>query len=245
MREERRRVLVAIGTLRVPGSGVRSTSSAPRSRSRPNRPFIDCRRTQNGARCGCSAIATHRGRRRHDSRLRPASNRSGRFDGCFGSDGESVTRRRGALAAGVPESLAQRSAIWKVLHTGFDVIEIAQREGVPLAAATTAYWQVFNRLDLMWLWDAIGALPRADRWQTQARSALRDDLMTVLAELAGTVIRRSGGSTDSWIAANERPLARALEMFAEIRRAEAFDLTNLSVALRQLRNLGLTSVHER
>jgi hypothetical protein len=34
-------------------------------------------------------------------------------------------------------------------------------------------------------------------------------------------------------------------MFAEIRRAEVFDLTNLSVALRQLRNLGLTSVHER
>ena len=30
--------------------------------------------------------------------------------------------------------------------------------------------EVFDRLDLMWLWDGIGALPRADRWQTQARS---------------------------------------------------------------------------
>ncbi|MGH9135249.1 MAG: NAD-glutamate dehydrogenase domain-containing protein, partial [Ilumatobacteraceae bacterium] len=149
------------------------------------------------------------------------------------------------LAAGVPESLAQRSAVWKLLHTGFDVIEIAGREGVAAADVAKAYWQVFDRLDLMWLWDGIGALPRADRWQTQARSALRDDLMTVLAELAGTVMRRSGGSTDSWTAANERSIARALEMFAEIRRAEAFDLTNLSVALRQLRNLGLTSVHER
>ena len=31
-------------------------------------------------------------------------------------------------------------------------------------------------------------------------------------------------------------------MFTEIRRAERYDLTTLSVALRQLRNLALTSV---
>jgi glutamate dehydrogenase len=169
------------------------------------------------------------------------------FDGLLsGRIADSVYSTEAArLAAGVPESLAQRSAVWKLLHTGFDLIEIASREGVPLATAATVYWEVFDRLDLMWLWDAVGALPRSDRWQTQARSALRDDLMTVLAELAGTVMRRSGGSTDSWIGANERPIARALEMFAEIRRAEVFNLTNLSVALRQLRNLGLTSVHER
>ena len=45
------------------------------------------------------------------------------------------------------------------------------------------HWELFDRLDLTWLWDGIGALPRADRWQTQARSALRDDLLTALAEL--------------------------------------------------------------
>ena len=32
-------------------------------------------------------------------------------------------------------------------------------------------------------------------------------------------------------------------MFTEIRRAETFDLTTLSVALRQLRNLALDSPH--
>ena len=211
--------------------------------------FLDCRRTAE--RCSLWLL-----RHRHppiDIEATAADFRSGiqsllvGFDGLLsGRMADSVYSTEAArLAAGVPESLAQRSAIWKLLHTGFDVIEIAERDGVPLATAATVYWQVFDRLELMWLWDAIGALPRVDRWQTQARSALRDDLMTILAELAGTVIRRSGGSTDSWIAANERPLSRALEMFAEIRRAEVFDLTNLSVALRQLRNLGLTSVHER
>jgi len=37
-------------------------------------------------------------------------------------------------------------------------------------------------------------------------------------------------------------VGRAQAMFTEIRRGESYDLTTLSVALRQLRNLALTSV---
>ena len=46
----------------------------------------------------------------------------------------------------------------------------------------------------------------------------------------------------AWLEANERAVARAGAMFTEIRRAESYDLTALSVALRQLRNLALVSV---
>jgi glutamate dehydrogenase len=87
------------------------------------------------------------------------------------------------------------------------------------------------------LWDAVGALPRNDRWQTQARSALRDDLMNALANLADDALYVGGAG--EWITANERIVARAMAMFTEIRRADAYDLTTLSVALRQLRNLVL------
>ena len=103
-------------------------------------------------------------------------------------------------------------------------------------------WSMFDELDLFWLWDGIGTLPRSDRWQTQARSAVRDDMLTALAELTTTVIDSAGGSVDSWLDANERSVARAQAMLTEIRRAERYDLTTLSVALRQLRNLALTSV---
>jgi glutamate dehydrogenase len=85
-------------------------------------------------------------------------------------------------------------------------------------------------------------LPRSDRWQEQARSALRDDLLTVLAELTRNVMRSAGGSPRAWIEANERAVGRALAMHTAIRRAESLDLTTLSVALRQLRNLTITAV---
>jgi glutamate dehydrogenase len=92
------------------------------------------------------------------------------------------------------------------------------------------------------LWDGVSNLPRSDRWQEQARSALRDDLLMVLADLTRQVMRSADGSPSAWIEANERAVGRALAMHTEIRRAESFDLTTLSVAIRQLRNLTITAV---
>jgi glutamate dehydrogenase len=156
------------------------------------------------------------------------------------ADVDELRSRR--IDEGVPEKLARCSARWPWLHAGFDIVEVAHSERTNVADAAVAYWSVFDAFDLGWLWNGVGALPRSDRWQEQARSALRDDLMTVLAELTRNVMRSGGGSPSDWIAANERAVGRAIAMHNEIRRAETFDLTTLSVALRQLRNLTLTAV---
>ena len=145
----------------------------------------------------------------------------------------------GRLAGGVPEELAQRSVLWPLLHTGFDVVALSARSGQALPAVAGNYWQLFEELDLWWLWEAIGRLPRSNRWQTQARAALRDDLLSALADLTSDIL--AAGSVGNWRAANDRLIGRALVLFTEIRRVDAHDLTTLSVALRQLRNLALLS----
>jgi glutamate dehydrogenase len=145
-------------------------------------------------------------------------------------------------AAGVPTDLAERSVVWRLLHTAFDVIEIAEARGVTPVEAALSYWEMFERLELLWLWDAIGALPRSDRWQTQARGALRDDLLSALAALTSSVLDHPDRSVAAWMAANGRSFDRAAAMLTQIRRTETFNITNLSVALRQLRNLSVTSV---
>jgi glutamate dehydrogenase len=145
----------------------------------------------------------------------------------------------GRLAAGVPEQLAQASAQWALLHTALDQVELAQQiDAEPVDVART-YWRVFDAVDAGWLWDAIGALPRSDRWQSQARSALRDDLLAVLADLTADATLL--GSISEWTATNDRVIARTATMFTEIRRADAFDITALTVAVRQLRNLARTT----
>ncbi len=150
--------------------------------------------------------------------------------------------RRARVAAGVPGDLAERSARWPWLHTGFDIIEIAHTESRNVADAATAYFATFDAFELGWLWDGVSNLARSDRWQEQARAALRHDLMTVLADLTRLVMQSAGGSPAAWIEANERAVGRALAIHTEIRRAESFDLTTLSVAIRQLRNLTIMAV---
>ena len=157
-----------------------------------------------------------------------------------GADVARLRERR--IAAGVPDELAARAARWPRMHTGFDIVELAHAHHCNVSDAACAYWAVFEAFELGWLWDGVGALSRSDRWQTQARSALRDDLMTVIADLTGLVLATANGSPEAWMAGNERAVARAMAMHTEIRRAESFDLTTLSVALRQLRNLTVTAV---
>ena len=144
------------------------------------------------------------------------------------------------LAAGVPDSLAARSSVWPLLHTAFDVIEIAARHSRPPGVVAEMYWHLFEVLDVLWMWDGIGLLPRATRWETQARAALRDDLLIGLADLTQDVLR-SGSDVATWLADNDRSVARVTAMFNEVRRSDTFDITTLTVGLRQLRNLALAT----
>jgi glutamate dehydrogenase len=148
-----------------------------------------------------------------------------------------------ATAAGVPADLAARAARWPYLHTAFDIVEVAQARGRTPEDTASVYWGLFDVLDLSWFWDRIGLLPRNNRWQNHARAALRDDFLNELRALADEALRAGDMFTpvadviERWATANERATARLTAVLAEIRSGGVFDLTTLSVALRQLRNL--------
>ena len=148
-----------------------------------------------------------------------------------------------ATAAGVPADLAAGAARWPYLHTAFDIVEVAHARGRTPEDAARVYWGLFDLLDLAWLWDRVGTLPRSNRWQNHARAGLRDDLLNELRALADEALRAGDVFTpvadvlQQWAAANERATARLATVLGEIRSGGTFDLTTLSVALRQLHNL--------
>jgi glutamate dehydrogenase len=148
-----------------------------------------------------------------------------------------------ATAAGVPAELAALAARWPYLHTAFDIVEVAAARGRTPADTARVYWGIFDLLDLGWLWERVGALPRGDRWQNHARAALRDDLLNELRILTDEALRAGDAFTpvsevlQRWASANERATDRIGTVLGEIRASGRFDVTTLSVALRQLRNL--------
>jgi glutamate dehydrogenase len=163
----------------------------------------------------------------------------------IGSFGTSVsTQMESYQAAGIPESLARRAVGWPYLHTAPDIVELAQAHHRTALETATTYWHLFDRLDLTWLWEQISRLPRTDRWRTQARAALRDDLLHELRALTNDVLV-AGLTPQSWCEVNAAPRERTLKLFADIRSQGVFDLSTLTVALRQVRNLTLATSSQR
>ena len=74
--------------------------------------------------------------------------------------------------AGVPRRVAATAAGLVPMGAALDVVEVARASGRPIEATAAVYLALGERLHLDQLRDRIGALPRLDRWQTGARSAL-------------------------------------------------------------------------
>ncbi len=96
--------------------------------------------------------------------------------------------------------------------------------------------------------DRIIELPRADRWQSMARASIREDLYAVHAGLTQDVLSVGDGASTpeerfkAWEQKNAAILGRARTTLDEIRGSDAFDLANLSVAMRTMRTMLRTRV---
>ncbi len=146
-------------------------------------------------------------------------------------------------AAGVPESLAGSVSQVEELVPALDIVEIAVSTGLDIPSVAEVYYALGSRLDLHWLRGRIVALPRETRWEAMARAALRDDLYAEQAALTAEVV---GGGSDgmgaaecvkTWFTHNADSVERCAQMMGDIRSGESPDLAQLSVAVREIRNL--------
>jgi glutamate dehydrogenase len=104
------------------------------------------------------------------------------------------------------------------------------------------YFRLAYRLDLGWLRERIYELPRANRWQSLARAALRDDLLSAHRELTREVLDSADGkppeaAIDAWISDHAGAVERSLSTLSDIRASRTYDTTTLPVALREVRTL--------
>jgi glutamate dehydrogenase len=143
----------------------------------------------------------------------------------------------------VPKDLAERAAALGPMFPALDITDVSNANGEPLDTAAAVYFTLGDRLKLHWLRRHIEALPRDNRWRTLARSALRDDIFNQQAALTEEVLRNTpqdeppNERIETWAQTNEGPVHRAMQVLADINSSGTFDLSTLSVALREIRNL--------
>ncbi|MDX3644759.1 NAD-glutamate dehydrogenase [Streptomyces sp. MB09-02B] len=145
--------------------------------------------------------------------------------------------------AGVPEELATRVAGFSSAFPTLDIVAVADRVGRTPMEVAEVYYDLADRLRITQLMDRIIELPRADRWQSMARAAIREDLYAAHASLTAEVLSAGNGTSTPeqrfkvWEQKNAALLGRARTTLEEIQGSDAFDLANLSVAMRTMRTL--------
>ncbi|MFJ9981919.1 NAD-glutamate dehydrogenase [Streptomyces cyaneofuscatus] len=146
-------------------------------------------------------------------------------------------------AAGVPSELAGRVAGFSSAFPALDIVAIADRTGKDPLEVAEVYYDLADRLRITQLMDRIIDLPRADRWQSMARASIREDLYAAHAALTSDVLSVGDDTATpeerfgAWEEKNAAILARSRSTLEEIQGSDAFDLANLSVAMRTMRTL--------
>ncbi|WP_327585348.1 NAD-glutamate dehydrogenase [Nonomuraea sp. NBC_00507] len=152
-------------------------------------------------------------------------------------------RRDSFVARGVPLELAERVAGTVPAYSTLDLVEVSSLTGRPVNEVGEVYFDLADRLQMARLRERIIALPRDNRWNSMARSALRDDLYAAHASLTRDVLAHSKPGLPPeerlarWSEANSAAVSRARQTLSEIWESDNFDLATLSVALRAIRTL--------
>lgn len=145
--------------------------------------------------------------------------------------------------AGVPDELATRVAGFSSAFPTLDIVSVGDRMGRDPMDVAEVYYDLADRLHITQLMDRIIELPRADRWQSMARASIREDLYAAHSALTADVLAVGNGTSTpeqrfkAWEEKNAPILSRARTTLDEIQGSDAFDLANLSVAMRTMRTL--------
>jgi glutamate dehydrogenase len=144
---------------------------------------------------------------------------------------------------GTPAQLALTAAALLDVFSLLDIVEIAEAADWPAEQVASLYFTLSERFDIDRLLTLITALPQRDRWQSMARSALRSDLYVAIADITSDVLATTNARgeprelADQWEAQNSEGLAQVRTTLAAIEDTGAWDLAELSVALRAIRTL--------
>lgn len=186
-------------------------------------------------------------------RYRPAMELSEEIPSLLGARAlaDLAERQEEALSWGIPEELAAHWARVLDEYPLMDIARLDEETSCSLRESTLFYYAVSDRFEANELLWAITRLPRTDRWETLARSSLRQDLYETIADLTVEVAGDAQEAPDSpeeaaalveaWEAKHPVHSARIVRLLDEV-RAELADgsqprLSTLSVAVRTLRSM--------
>jgi glutamate dehydrogenase len=164
-------------------------------------------------------------------------------------DDKAIVEKEAAefVRQGASDELGYMVAVGLYRYSLLDIIDVSDIEDREPAEVADTYFALMDRLGTDGLLTAVSELPRADRWHSLARLAIRDDIYSSLRSLCFEVL--AVGEPDEtgeekiaeWEHTSVSRVERARRTLIEIHESGQRDLATLSVAARQIRSMTRTS----
>ncbi|AXK40746.1 NAD-glutamate dehydrogenase [Crenobacter cavernae] len=144
---------------------------------------------------------------------------------------------------GLPRDFARLLARLEFAVPMLDIIDSGEGSPIELTDLASNYYLLGRTLQLDWLLEAINRLPRDNRWQSLARSALRDDLYRLQKKLTRQAMQDAPADcadehcfAEAWLARRALDVEACQQMLGEFQSFDVLDLAMLSAGLRELSN---------
>ncbi|MBT6278059.1 MAG: NAD-glutamate dehydrogenase, partial [Chromatiales bacterium] len=147
------------------------------------------------------------------------------------------------LAHGVPQPLAQRSALMTEFYAALDIVDTATAAGKPIQHVAEVYFGLHERMSLVWLRNPMIALVRDNRWQALSRVGILDGLYAeegalTLGVLANGPVQCSAAERiDIWVSAHNAAVERYRAQLDALIAGPTPDFAMLTVMMREFRKL--------
>jgi len=146
------------------------------------------------------------------------------------------------LGMGVPDKLAERMAALLLTHAALDISDLATEYGQDYIETAKVYSAFNENLGLFWLHVGTEDLEVHGRWESQARTNLRDEFYRVRRQLAEQLLSKRSKKplpdlVETWLAARTQRVERFKHIIEDMKLRNERDFASLSVAARELREL--------
>lgn len=141
------------------------------------------------------------------------------------------------IASDVPVDLAKLISRVGFLPQIMDVVILATQYKLDYELVAANYFAAGRLLQIDWLRKNVQLLPRENKWQSLARSALFADVSKLYRSTMELAIKNHNGNTVAWIEASSDKMASINAILDELQSYRVLDLAMLSAVIREFLNI--------
>lgn len=153
------------------------------------------------------------------------------------------TKLKSLTTADVSTEVALKIASARYIYSALNIILISTEQKANLHEVASIYFELAERLDLVWFRESINSYPVNEEWSILARSSFKDELDTKQRALTVSVLNSKEKEADihvtieNWLTAHHPALQRWQNIITQMRSITVIDAAMLTVAIRALDEL--------